>query len=178
MFRFDSPSGLDPTKVFLSLSLVHASEVSARVGADVVALASGGRELLDESGHKVLRDALAREFLKHSTNDLLMLAAETIGTAHMIATVEWRNAGHRPADTPTVGLSTLEGGLLIHLHASPDSVPARIKAAIWEEHAALYRHRFLRPPSPTNEAMLRWARLNREHGQSMYEYWQELRAQP
>jgi len=178
LIRFDSPFGFDPAKVFFALPLVQAREISARVAFEVVRQATGGRELLDEGGHKGLRDALARELPKRSTNDLFLLAAEVAATAHMLATVEWRNAGHRPGDTPAVGLSTLEGGLLIHLHALPESVPARALLAIWKEYAALNKHRFMRPPHPTNEAMGRWARLNRELDQPIYEYWHELRAQP
>ena len=178
MIRFDSPFGFDSTKVFFALPLLQAREISTRVASEVVTRTTGGRELLDERGHEVLRDALAREFPKLSTNDLLILAAEVAGTAHMLAAVEWRNAGYRSGDTPTVGLSTLEGGLLIDLHSSPDSVPARIRAAIWKEHAALYKHGFMRPPNPSKEAMRRWAQLNREGDQSLYEYWQELRARP
>lgn len=96
----------------------------------------------------------------------------------MIATAEWRNAGHRPGDTPAIGVSALEGGLLIHLHASPESMPAWLRAAIWKEHAALYKHRFMRAPKLTTETMGPWAQLKRQHDQSMYEYWQELQAQP
>lgn len=40
-----------------------------------------------------------------------------------------------------------EGALLIHLHASPESVPAQVCAATWKEHAELFKHRFMRAPA-------------------------------
>lgn len=64
--------------------------------------------------------------------------------------------------------------MLIHVHASPESVPAQICAETWTAHAELYKHRFMRPPNPTKQAMGRWAQLSRENQKSMYEYWQEL----
>ena len=96
----------------------------------------------------------------------------------MLATVEWRNAGHRPGDTPEIGLSTLEGGLLIQLHATPESLPAQLRAAEWADHAMLYKHRFMQPPNPTKNAMRRSAQLLMEHQQSLYDYWQELENDP
>lgn len=140
--------------------------------------AAAGRELLDDRGNEVLRDALAGEFPLLSTKTILLLAAEVGGTAHMIATVQWRNGGHRPGDTPEIGLSTLNGGLMIHLHASPESLPAQRCAAAWEDHAMLYKHRFTRPSHLTTDAMRRWTQLHKAHEQFMYEYWQELQAKP
>ena len=96
----------------------------------------------------------------------------------MLATVEWRNAGHRPGDTPEIGLSTLEGGLLIQLHATPESLPAQLRAGEWADHAALHKHLFMRPPNPTTEAMRRSAQLHMEHQQSLYDYWQKLENDP
>jgi hypothetical protein len=96
----------------------------------------------------------------------------------MLATIEWRAAGHRPGDTAEIGLSTLEGGLLIQLHASPESLPARLRAAAWANHATLCKHRFMRPPHPTKDAMRRAAELRREHEQALYDYWQELETNP
>lgn len=123
MIRMGDPLRFDPTKVFFSLPLGQARDISARVANVVVAQASGGRELLDGKGNDVLRDALAHEFPRLSANDLLSVAGHVGGSAHMLAAVEWRNAGHRPGDTPEVGLTTLEGGLLIQLHATPESLP-------------------------------------------------------
>ena len=174
MIRLGDPLKLHATNVFFSVPLAQARVIAARVAATVLAQRSSGNELLDGKGNEVLRAALGRELPRLSTNNLLTLAAEVNGTAHMIAAVEWRNAGHRPGDTPEVGLSTLEAGVLIHLHASPESVPAQICAATWTEHAELYKHRFMRPPNPTKQAMGRWAQLSSEHQKSMYEYWQEL----
>lgn len=178
VIRFDSPFGFDPTKVFFALPLAQARAISARVAAVVATQASGGRELLDHRGHEILRAALARELPKLSRNNLFTVAEEVTGTAHMIATAEWVNAGHRPGDTPAIGVSALEGGLLIHLQASPESVPAWLRAASWKEHAALYKHRFMRVPKLTTETMGPWAQLKRQHDRSMDEYWQELQGQP
>lgn len=96
----------------------------------------------------------------------------------MLATVEWRNAGHRPGDTPEIGLSMLEGGLLIQLHATPESLPAQLRAVEWADRAALCKHRFMRPPNPTTEAMRRSAQLHMEYQQSLYDYWQDLENDP
>jgi hypothetical protein len=178
MIRLGTPLRFEATKAFFSLPLAQAREASVRVAAAVMAQSSEVGELLDERGNEVLCVALARELPTLSKNDLFALAAEVNGTAHMIATVEWRDAGHRPGDSPAIGLSTLEGALLIHLHATPKSVPAQIRAASWKEHADLYKHRFMRRPKLTKETMGPWAQLHREHDQSMYGSWQELRAQP
>jgi hypothetical protein len=148
------------------------------VAAPVVAQATGVGELLNVRGQEVLRNALASELPSLSAAELFRLAEEALGTANMIAAVQWRNAGHRPHDTPTVGQSALEGALLIHLHASTESVPAQLRAALWEEHATLYKHSYFRPPHPTKDAMRQWVQLLGEHQQSMYEYWQALQANP
>lgn len=178
MRKVTDSSGFDPAKVFFSLPLAQAREIASRVAAPVVAQAAGAGELLNVRGQEVLCDALVGEFPSLSADELLSLAAEVTGTANMIATVQWRNAGHRPQDTPTVGQSALEGALLIHLHASPESVPAQLCGAMWNEHATLYKHSYFRPPDPSKDAMRQWAQLGREHQQSMYEYWQALQANP
>jgi hypothetical protein len=178
VIRTGNPLRFDPATVFFSLPLDQAKEISARVAASVVTQAPGGRELLDSSGHEALRDALAHEFPRLSVNDLFNVAADIGGNAHMLATIEWRTAGHRPGDTPEIGLSTLEGGLLIQLHASPASLPAQLRAAEWANHTTLNKHRFMRPPHPTKDAMRRSAQLHREHEQALYDYWQGLEANP
>lgn len=178
MRKVTKSGGFDPATVFFSMPLKQARETASRVAAPVVAQATGAGELLNVRGQEVLCDALAGEFPSLSADALLSLAAEVVGTANMIATVQWRNAGHRPQDTPTVGPSALEGALLIHLHASPGSVPAQLRVSTWNEHATLYKHSKFRPPDPSKDAMRQWTQLGREHQQSMYEYWQELRANP
>jgi hypothetical protein len=178
VIRAGNPLRFPPATVFFSLPLGQAREISARVAAAVVTQAPGGRELLDHTGHDALRDALAHEFPRLSINDLFSVAADIGGSAHMLSTIQWRAAGHRPGDTAEIGLSTLEGGLLIQLHASPESLPARLRAAEWANHATLYKHRFMRPPHPTKDAMRRAAQLRREHEQALYGYWQELEANP
>ncbi|MDJ0314168.1 hypothetical protein [Arthrobacter sp. H35-D1] len=170
--------GFDPSKNFFSLPLAQAREIASRVVVPVVAQAAETGELLNVRGHEVLRDALAGEFPSLSADGLFSLAEEVAGTACMIATVEWRKAGYRPGDSPTVGLSALAGALLIHLYASPESLPAQLCVATWDEHATLYKHSNYRPPHPTKDAMRQWAQLGREHQQSMYEYWQALQANP
>ncbi|MGA7206244.1 MAG: hypothetical protein WBX27_16610 [Specibacter sp.] len=174
MRKVTNPGGFDPAKVFFSLRFEQAREIASRVVAPVVAQATGAGELLSVRGHEVLRDALAGEFPSLSADGLFSLAEEVTGTAYAIATVEWRNEGHRPNDSPTVSASELEGALLIHLHASPESVPARLRVAMWDEHASLYKHSNFRPPHPTKEAMRQWAQMGRDHQQTMYEYWQGL----
>ena len=178
MIRMGNPLNLDLARVFFSLPLGRAKEISARVAGAVLTQASGGRDLLGEKGHEVLRDALAQEFPRLSVNDLFSVAEHVGGSSHMLATVEWRNAGHRPGDTPEIGLSTLEGGLLIQLHATPESLPAQLRAAEWADHAMLYKHRFMRPPNLTKNALRRSAKMHREHQQSLYDYWQELENDP
>lgn len=178
MRKVDDSSWFDPAKVFFSLPLAQARETASRLVAPVVAQAAGAGELLNVRGHEVLRDVLAGQFPSLSADELFSLAEEVSGTANMIATVEWRNAGHSPEDSPTIGQSALEGALLIHLHASPGSVPAQLRVATWNEHATLYKHSKFRPPDPSKDAMRQWTQLLREHQQSMYEYWQELRANP
>jgi hypothetical protein len=97
VIRMGNPLGFDLAAVFFSLPLDRAKGISARVAAVVVTQASGGRELLNEKGHEVLRDALAHEFPRLSVNDLFSVVEHVGGSAHMLAAVEWRNAGHRPA---------------------------------------------------------------------------------
>lgn len=115
--------GFDPSKNFFSLPLAQVREIASRVAVPVVAQAAETGELLNVRGHEVLRDALAGEFPSLSADGLFSLADEVAGTACMIATVEWRKAGYRPGDSPTVGLSALAGALLIHLYASPSLCP-------------------------------------------------------
>jgi hypothetical protein len=178
VIRMGNPLKLDLATVFFSLPLDRAKEIAARVAAVVVTQASGGRELLDEKGYEVLRDALAHEFPHLSVNDLFSVVEHVGGNAHMLAAVEWRNAGHRPGDTPEIGLSTLGGGLLIQLHATPESLPAQLRATEWADHAMLYKHRFIRPSNPTKNAKRRSAQLLLEYQQSLYDYWQELGNDP
>lgn len=178
MRQVTNPHGFSPAMVFFSMPLAQARVLASRVAAPVLALAAGADELLNVSGHEVLRNALAGEFPSLSADDLFSLAGEVIGTTRMIASVQWRNAGHRPQDSLTIGPSALEGALLIHLHASPDSLPAQLCVALWKEHATLYKHSHFRPPDPSKDAMPQWARLLREHQQSMYEYWQALQTNP
>ena len=102
-----------------------------------------------------------QEFHRLSVNDLFSVAEHVGGSSHMLATVEWRNAG-----------------LLIQLHATPESLPAQLRAAEWADHAMLYKHRFMRPPNPTKNALRRSAKMHREHQQSLYDYWQELENDP
>jgi hypothetical protein len=97
VIRMGNPLRFDLAAVFFSLPLDRAKGISARVAAVVVTQASGGRELLNEKGHEVLRDALAREFPRLSVNDLFSVVEHVGGSTHMLAAVEWRNAGHRPA---------------------------------------------------------------------------------
>lgn len=178
MRKVTKPRRFDTAKVFFSVPLARAREIASRVAAPVVVQAAGVGELLDVRGQEVLRDALAGEFPNLSGDELFNLAGEVAGTANLIATVEWRNAGHSSKRSPAVGQSALEGALLIHLHASPESLPAQLCVAMWEEHATLYKHSYFRPPNPSKDAMRQWAQLGREHQQSMYEYWQALQANP
>jgi hypothetical protein len=178
MRKVTNSSGFDPAKIFFAIPLAQASEIASRVAAPVLAQAAGAGDLLNVSGQEVLRDALTGELPSLSAAELFRLAEEVTGTAHIIATVEWRNAGHRPEDSPTIALPALEGALLIHLHASPESVAAQLCAAKWEEHATLYKHSYFRPPDPSKDAMRQWAQLGRQHQQTMYAYWQALQANP
>lgn len=123
MRKVTKPRGFDTAKVFFSVPLARAREIASRVAAPVVVQAAGVGELLDVRGQEVLRDALAGEFPSLSGDELFNLAGEVAGTANLIATVEWRNAGHSPKRSPAVGQSALEGALLIHLHASPSLCP-------------------------------------------------------
>jgi hypothetical protein len=125
-----------------------------------------------------LRAALNDELPGISDADALALANEIAATAHALAAVEWRNAGHRPVDVPEVGRSELEAAAIIHLHGSPDSEPARMLAIKWHTHATMYRRVRPHAPNPSEEDMWRLSKLVREQERVLYSYWQELRRIP
>ena len=178
MIQFGNPLKFDPTRVFFSLPLGQAREASARVTAAVLAQSSGEGSLLDDEGNEVLRASLASELPRLSTNDTFTLAAEVNATAHMIAAAEWRNAGHRPGDTPQIGVSALEAAVLIHLHASAKSVPAQIRSATWTEHTELFKHHPGASTPESKEEWRNWGQLTVDHQEAMYQFWDELRATP
>jgi len=130
--------------------------------------------LLDITGHERLRAALQSE-LPEARVDFLRLASEVAGTARMLATVEWRANGHRPRDSPTVSRGTLEAALVIHLHAEPESLPARLLSEQEAAYRLLYgKPRMFKPTPPSSDAVREWALLNRGHQQALYAYWQEI----
>ncbi|WP_157071516.1 hypothetical protein [Curtobacterium ammoniigenes] len=163
----------DLTRYFLLQPLDVARNAADRVTAKVIENAGTG-ELLDRPGLEVLRIALKAELPKRSSGGLLDFAGEVAGTAHAIATVEWRNAGHKPRDVPEVGPSALAGAVLVHFHGSPDSEAARILANTWRMHATMYGGTIFRPRFPSKDELRRWSELGREHQQALYSYWQEM----
>jgi len=172
-----APSADDPTRYFLAQPLDLARSTAARVAARVAAH-SDSDELLNPSGNEALRAALNDELPEVSDADALALANEIAATAHALAAVEWRNAGHRPGDVPEVGRSELEAAAIIHFHGSPDSQPARMLANKWRTHAAMYRRDSSQAPNPSEEDMWRWSKLVREQERVLYSYWQELQQIP
>jgi hypothetical protein len=178
MIQFGNPLKFDPTRVFFSLPLRQAREASARVTAAVVTPSSRKGGLLDDEESEVLRASLARELPRLSTNDSFTLVAEVNATAHMIAAAEWRNAGHRPGDTPEISVSVLMAAVLIHLHASAESVPAQIRAATWTEHNELFKHHPEASTPDSKDEWRKWGQLTVDHQEAMHQFWDELRAKP
>lgn len=74
MRRITNSGGFDPAKAFFSMPLAQARGIASQVAAPVVAQAIGAGELLNEllnvSGHEVLRDALASEIPSLSVAEL------------------------------------------------------------------------------------------------------------
>lgn len=163
----------DPTRYFLLQPLEGARVAADRVAAKV-AEGSGSEDLLNARGLEALRTALKAELPRLSDADVLALANEIAATAHALATVEWRNAGHQPRDVPEVGPSALEAAVLVHLHGSPDSEPARMLANKWRMHAAMFGGTRSQPPNPSEDEMWRWSKLIREQERAVYSYWQEM----
>jgi len=161
-------------RYFLSLPLESARAIAARV-ASTVANEAGRIRLLDDAGdHVMLREALRAEIPRLS-DDLLGLATEVASTAHQLAAAEWRQARPPRSDTPVIVSADLEAALVIHLHASPDSLPAELLLNSRREHAALFgTSARLRSRTPSVDSIRRWAESNRRHVEALHSYWQRL----
>jgi hypothetical protein len=136
---------------------------------------SSGVELLDAAGQETLRSVLRLELPELSRDGIAGLATEIATTAHMLAAVEWRRAGYRPPDAPTVGRPNLAAAIVVHLHGSPHSPAAGFLVRRWRAHLSLHApHGLLRRPRPSDEALRAWTKLIHDQEEAVYSYWQEL----
>jgi len=162
------------SRYFLARPLEQARAIAARVSSEVAFGADDSDDLLDIAGNERLRAALQHE-LPEVRVDFHGLAGEVSGTAHLLATAQWRADGHQPRDSPVVSRGSLEAALVIHLHAAPDSLPARLLSEREAAHRSLNGEpRMFETMRPSSDALRAWTLLNREHQQALYLYWQGL----
>ena len=161
---------------FFSIPLSTAREIAGRVVLTVMmaypdTVNFGG----DTTAQRALCVALQAEFPRKASRELTYFVADSIGTAHSLATSQWRKQkNHQRGESPNVDAAWLRAGLIIHLNGTPDGLPARLDAEMWARHRAVNKHFQTKTREELLEGMRELADLHTARMEAVTEYWQSL----